>query len=106
MQLAIGLAMDLRLYRPTGQQKLASNALVDEAAVLLKMRDFTAEHGLQEMRAGLGCFYIISLCDTPLASWLRVLRTRTDAIEASQLISGTYRTFLLPGFSHAAASLC
>jgi len=61
MQLAIGLVIDLGLHRPPGLPKRGSSALVSDAAVILKAGISGREHTLQDRRAGLGCFYIISL---------------------------------------------
>ena len=64
MHIGVGLVSDLGLNRPPGYPKSHSHSLLSDAAKLLKSRYFN-DLTLQDMRAGLGCFYITSLYVPP-----------------------------------------
>ena len=106
MQLAIGLVVDLGLNRLPRQQNRASDALVNEPAVLLKPRNLGADHTLQEMRAGLGCFYLISLCVPPLVEGNVCGMSKADGTEDCPFSLDMSPTFPSLGLSLDSARLC
>ncbi|RYP45711.1 hypothetical protein DL768_007982 [Monosporascus sp. mg162] len=62
IQLAIALVMDLGLGKPPSQSwGTIPRLLVDDAADLLKGARMKELHSLEDMRAMLGCFYLVNL---------------------------------------------